>query len=216
MVSKEQNYEYVSYNDNSSKEEKRNDSNLLQRILQNVNDSAPNVNGMDNLSSFVSPRYVAKSRSRLPIYYKSMKSNKDLNAENYEMPWHSTKLEFDMTNNELYTSNADSVTTSANSLTVESLRYNTECDKNSCNMSESTSNDSSSACSDIDVVHACCVAYKAVHEGDLDIDVADRVNIIFESITSEFILIKHIRTGKCGYVPKICILNVNKFLNDIN
>ncbi len=207
-MANDQNYEYVSYSKSVSREEKRKGS-MMQDILMHT-ECLTKTSAVDDLSKFVSPRYVSKSRSRLPIYYKNA-TNNESRADNYEMPWHSTKLEFEMTLCDT-TALADSST--AHSMLPEATRYNTVCDNKSVD-SETTSCNSS-ASSDVEIVHACCVAYKAVHDGDLDINLADRVNVIFDSPTSEFILVKHIRSGKCGYVPKICILNVNKFLNDIN
>lgn len=68
---------------------------------------------------------------------------------------------------------------------------------------------------DTETIFACCLDYNSIHDGDLSVRIADRVSILYDAGT-DYILVKHLRTQKCGYIPRICVLNVNKFLADLS
>jgi hypothetical protein len=63
-------------------------------------------------------------------------------------------------------------------------------------------------------LHVCILAYKAKFEGDLTIEFAERVKIL-HSVNADFALVKNITTHKCGYVPNKCLSSLSDFLGEI-
>lgn len=222
------------------------------------------VNGqtVDDLDSFVSPRIKAQaSRSRLPIYYKPSSLRQQLNTQNeeqntieaqngasndtcdYQVPWHSTKVDFDQSHVALHTTESTEYKMSKQSSYIQPIILANSIDSSPCNSTpnlsdiqenkgDNASNDSNYNSDnssenlvnasdektffkmDTETIYACCLEYNAQHDGDLNVNVADRVNIIYDA-GNEFVLVKHVKTQKCGYIPRVCILNVNKFLADL-
>jgi len=55
-------------------------------------------------------------------------------------------------------------------------------------------------------LYQCCRGYVARLQGDLSLDVNDRVQLLIK--TDQYSLVKCLRTGDCGYVANDCILPV--------
>jgi len=55
-------------------------------------------------------------------------------------------------------------------------------------------------------LYTCCRGYMARLQGDLSLDVNDRVELLIK--TDQYSLVKCLRTGDCGYVANDCILPV--------
>lgn len=222
FLTKDANYEMVSYNPASNiKCTSDNDDLLRQNIRKRTT--------KDDLDLIISPRVrLQESRSRLPIYYNNTKqtthqANNDDLLLIYEQPWHSTKVDlFQSTLQNDKFKDADDVTlqqtlnlSQINSRQGDSLLSSSIEDSSS---TASSNNDTSSneQQQEENVIYACCLAYNALHDGDISVKVADRIHILYDAPDSEYVLVKLIRTQQCGYIPRICILNVNKFLSDLN
>ena len=218
---KDPNYDYARCDEISSETQNlKCCNNLIEEILKSKADEK--VINTDHLEDFLSPRAKTQTRSRLPIYINSTEQYQNFETEHkhvsasysdicdYRLPWHSTMLN---TSNCLHNTEDSEFFKSA-------IKENNSVES-SPNVSEVHSNESNdSACSDsasstyVETIYACCLDYNAIEEGDLTVRVSDRILIIHDS-GSAYVLVKHIKTQKCGYIPRVCILNVNKFLADL-
>jgi hypothetical protein len=187
-----------------------------QRCMQNRKDD-------DNFEELLSPRNRTVTRSRLPIYYNNFEN--ELNQEqestksysdssDYRLPWHSTQLDFDSNHgNHLHNTVDSQYLKTVNSLesspNVSDVQNNTSNDSTCVNCIKSEGDEIN-----IETIYACCLNYNAIHRDDITVSISDRVHIINDS-GNDYVLVKHIKTQKCGYIPRICILNVNKFLADL-
>ena len=64
----------------------------------------------------------------------------------------------------------------------------------------------------LDKTYICCVTYKATLEGDISINYSDQLKVICHN--NYFALVEHCVSKKHGFVPKYCIITLEKFLND--
>jgi hypothetical protein len=227
----------VSYNPSSNIKGSSDNDELLRQNLKKRTTK-------DDLDLIISPRVrLQESRSRLPIYYNNSNNdtndtkqttahlnNNDDNLLLYEQPWHSTKVDLfqSIIQNDKYKTidNVDEVTLQQ-TLNVSHINSRQGDSLLSSSIEDSSSSSSSSTVSTHDddtneqheaenVIYACCIAYNALHDGDISVKVADRIHILYDAPDSEYVLVRLIRTQQCGYIPRICILNVNKFLSDLN
>ena len=219
LIHKDQNYDYAGYSEYS------NDKSCTERAGEIMSEILVNrENKIDDLETIMSPRVNTQSRSRLPIYYQTKCENKLESLQesheiygDYQVPWHSTKIDIDIT----YAKHLQNSTRNTELLQT-AINPQSSINSSSDDNTSKSSIESTTICDekhlfkiDMETIYACCLDYNALYEGDLTVRVADRVIILFDA-GSEFVLVKHIRTQKCGYVPRICILNVNKFLAELN
>jgi hypothetical protein len=214
FINKDPNYDYAQTDDVSTEINRCNL--MIAEILKNKATEKP-----DDLESFLSPRSKTTTRSRLPIYHQtSPKNNTDEEISSYtdyHLPWHSTEIEFDqfLHNTEESEFLRTALKPIANSIDSSKTVSDICSDSSSACSSDSENNNNTIFKIDMETIFACCLDYDAKHEGDLTVKVADRIHIVHDSGT-DFVLVKHIKSLKCGYIPRVCILNVNKFLADLN
>jgi hypothetical protein len=60
---------------------------------------------------------------------------------------------------------------------------------------------------------ACISPFKAQSNEELTIKFADRLMILKDNNGGEFVLAKHLSSGKIGYVPRVCITDVQRFIS---
>lgn len=235
FLNKDSNYDYARYDELSSMNDNlKYCNNVIEEILksQKLTDtcSTRNTETQDNFEELLSPRVITQTRSRLPIYYNNNGRDEDENEPgtasysdscDYRFPWHSTQLEFDHNNGQCLNTTEDSqyckteiklINSSGSSPNVSDVQTDSSNDSTCINYRKKADNDDDS---EIETIYACCLNYNALHKGDLTVHVSDRIHIIHDS-GADYVLVKHIKTEKCGYIPRICILNVNKFLADLN
>ena len=66
---------------------------------------------------------------------------------------------------------------------------------------------------DQDNILVCCHKYDSVNPGDLNLKFSQKVRVLYQSDSEKFILVQILGSGKCGYVPRQCLVTVNRFLS---
>ena len=131
-------------------------------------------------------------------------------SNDYQPPWHSTKIDVDQT----YIQSIQNGTR-----TIDLLReaIKPQNSFNSDHDSSKSSFDSTTSPTNTDdmIFYACIYDYDAVNDGDLTVCRSDLINILNDDTSSEFVLVEHVRSQKCGYIPRTCVKNVYKFLADL-
>lgn len=213
-IAKKPNYDYVAYDFAATAKKSASEFEINRLLLEAMSKNQSHTKSKDDLDTIVSPRVKSQSRSRLPIYYQPDLENdlRDIAEDTiYDLPWHSTKIEIA----QFQTTACETIL--SNKITDESTIVNRPQANNSYSSSTNTSQNSSLESNNEprDVIYACCLNYEAKHDGDLTVKVADRINVVYDN-GEEFILVKLLKTQQVGYVPRICILNVNKFLAELS
>jgi hypothetical protein len=213
----------------------------------------------------LTPLVNTKSRSRLPIYYKSPfvtvrrrngEINNDYEEEDIQQKTmknlHSTKINENIETPKLPLIPATPPTLSNNKATstmiyeILSKSRKIELTSPNCNMSnirmcqqygnlsmsslttsssseyyETASPSTLSSDSELNIplfqvgsIYSCIASYKSQHDGDLTIKYAERIQIIKDD-GDEFVLVKKLSTHQFGYVPRLYILPVEKFLSSL-
>ena len=223
FINKDPNYDYARYDETSSLDNLKYCNNVIEEILNSQKCVQDKKSVDDNFEELLSPRIKTQTRSRMPIYYNNLENDQSQeqhvtksysDSSDYRLPWHSTQLDFDSNNgHDLHNTEDSQYLKTVNSI------------ESSPNVSDvQTDNSNDSTCVDclktereeldIETIYACCLNYNAIHRDDLTVNISDRVHIINDS-GADYVLVKHIKSQKCGYIPRICILNVNKFLADL-
>lgn len=215
VIAKKPNYDYVAYDFAATTKKSASEFEINKLLIEAMNKNQSQTKSKDDLDTILSPRVKSQSRSRLPIYYQPDNNESDLKEIGeetiYDLPWHSTKIDFA----HMHATGCETILT--NKITDESTIQNRPQPNNSYSSSANTSQNSSMESNNEQPsdVYACCLNYDAKHDGDLTVRFADRISVVYDS-GEEFILVKLLRTHKVGYVPRICILNVNKFLAQLS
>ncbi len=219
LIGKDNNYDYSQYNTDNIK-----DNSSTEPALDIIGEILSKPKNNDDLEKIVSPRVKIQSRSRLPIYYtnnRSMMITESLQevdySNEYQQPWHSTKIEVDQTFGQSFqTSTRPSDLLKIAIKPQNSINSDDDTSKSSFDSTSTTSdNDEKLFKIDSETIYACCLDYNAQNPGDLTVRVSDRINILYDH-GDDFILVKHLRSEACGYIPRKCILDVKKFIANLN
>ena len=230
----------------------------ISYLQENV-DECEKAKRCDNFDQILTPKLQTRSRSRLPIYYKtpSMAIIQDKQREEAETfgiegsqlqitlnknQLHSTKLNenvntpklplipmspncmntnkatstmiyeiFSKTQNELNTESPAGISNINAPQFYRSTSFSSGTTSSSTTPSSLTSSSIHENLFKIGSIYACHVPYKSQQDGDLTIKFAERLQIIKDD-GDEFILVKSLSNHNFGYIPRVYILPVDKFL----
>lgn len=55
------------------------------------------------------------------------------------------------------------------------------------------------------IVYVCTYEFTSKIDGDLNLVIGERVRLIHKGKSNDYLLVKSMFTGKCGYVPRFCL-----------
>lgn len=61
-------------------------------------------------------------------------------------------------------------------------------------------------------VMVCCLEIRSTIDGDLSLKYGDKVKLIHESKTNEYLLVQKLANGQCGLVPKQCLTSLENLI----
>ncbi|CAF0919834.1 unnamed protein product [Brachionus calyciflorus] len=66
-------------------------------------------------------------------------------------------------------------------------------------------------------VYVCCISFESTSIDELTVEFMEKFIILenYDNDRRNFYLVKNIKNGKSGYVPKCCICKFDQFLNDL-
>lgn len=102
--------------------------------------------------------------------------------------------------------------TTIDTQSLSSCSLSSSCDSIYATLDQTNSQDDSQ--SNISNIYVCSIGYKSRYNGDIDLNVLDKVEVIHEKDYG-YVLVQLLTDGRFGYVPRACLVTIQQYLSQI-